>query len=230
MAEDQDKLRAFLFTCEFHTAEYIVTNHVPGHTGIGPAYPGGVFWLNAYGNDDSKGAFDEGRRLATRQDQVRRFSLDSGVALEGFKPEEIETAFWRQLEARGTASLWIVDDVPSGITASDLQRYWFARGANASTLITTRSREYGALLKESLPTGHDRSITRTFLKSIQALGEEGKDFLRLASVLAVAPVSSGFLHEVFEAVNVKNGIRETVLEALDQADSLSLCEKAEHGA
>jgi hypothetical protein len=87
--------------------------------------------------------------------------------------------------------------------------------------------EYGVLLKESLPTGHDRSITRTFLKSIQALGEEGKDFLRLASVLAVGPISSGFLHEVFEAVNVKNGIRETVLEALDQADSLSLCEKAE---
>ena len=47
-------------------------------------------------------------------------------------------------------------------------------------------------------------------------------------MLAVAPISSGFLHEVFEAVNVKKGIRETVLEALDQADSLSLCEKAEH--
>jgi Tetratricopeptide repeat len=233
--------------------------------------------------------------------------VDSGVTLEGLKPEEIEAALWRQLEARGTACLWIVDDVPSGITASDLQRYWFARGANASTLITTRSREYsalgqqldldvlspeeavklltrgrctedtaeeaaaqqltealgyhplavevagsylakgtqslqgyldeltqsqhdaleyGALLKESLPTGHDRSITRTFLKSIQALKEEGKDFLRLASVLAVAPISSGFLHEVFEAVNVKKGIRETVLAALDQADSLSLCERA----
>lgn len=34
MAEDQDKLRAFLFTCEFHAAEYIVTNHVAGHAGI----------------------------------------------------------------------------------------------------------------------------------------------------------------------------------------------------
>src|SRR5262249_34876237 len=36
---------------------------------VGPAYPGGVFWLNAFGNDDSKGALDEGSRLATRQDQ-----------------------------------------------------------------------------------------------------------------------------------------------------------------
>ena len=44
--------------------------------------------------------------------------MDLGVALEGLKPEEIEAALWRQLEARGTACLWIVDDVPSGITTS----------------------------------------------------------------------------------------------------------------
>jgi hypothetical protein len=87
--------------------------------------------------------------------------------------------------------------------------------------------EYGALLKESLPTGHGRSITRTFSRASKRSGRRGKDFLRLAFVLAVAPISSGFLHELFEAINVKKAIRETVLEALDQADSLSLCEKAE---
>jgi hypothetical protein len=276
---------------------------------FGPAYPGGVFWLNAYGHDDSQGALDEGSRLATRQDQLRQFALDLGVTIEGLKPEEIEAAFWRQLEASGRACLWIVDDVPSGISAFDLQRYWFAPGSNVSTLITTRSREYGsfgehldlgvlsteealtlltrrrrpendpektaaqqltealgchplavevagsylakvdnsfqqysdeltdlrhdaleygALLRDNLPTGHDRSITRTLLKSIQLLSEEGRDFLRLASGLAVAPISSRFLQEVFEAVGVATGIRETVLMALDQADSLSLCEKAGH--
>src|SRR6516162_7720919 len=280
---------------------------------FGPAYPGGVFWLNAYGNDDSKGALDERGRLATRQDQLRRFARDLEVTVEGLKPEEIEekieSAFWRRLRARGMACLWIVDDLPSGITSSDLQRYWFAPSSSVSTLITTRSREYeslgqqldlgvlspeeamilltrgrrpenyseetaarqltetlghhplavdvaasymakvgdgfqqhlgeltdsrqdvleyGALLRESLPTGHDRSITRTLLNSIQLLGEEGRDFLLLASVLAVAPIERSFLREVFEAVGVEKGIRETVLEALDQADSLSLCEKAGH--
>ncbi len=276
---------------------------------FGPAFPGGVFWINAYGNDDSRGSLNGESRLAVRQDQLRHFAMDLGVALEGLKPEEIEAAFWRQIDVRGLDCLFIVDDVPSDITAYDLQRFWFARGTNASTLITTRSREYGAfghqldlevlspeeavtlltrghrikdtaegvaaqqltealgyhplgvevagsylargvqslqeylrelgqsqqhepleygaLLKESLPTGHDRSITRTFLKSIQALGKEGQEFLCLASLLAVAPISSGFIHEVFEAVNVKKGVRETVLEAMDQADSLSLCEKVE---
>ena len=112
---------------------------------FGSAYSGGVFWLNAYGNDDNRGSLDEESRLAARQDQLLHFAVDSRIAIEGLKPEEIEAALWRQLEARGTACLWIVDDVPSGMTASDLERYWFARGANASTLITTRSREYGAL-------------------------------------------------------------------------------------
>jgi hypothetical protein len=276
---------------------------------FGPAYPGGVFWLNAYGHDDSKGALDEGSRLTTRQDQLRRFALDLGVTIEGLKAEEVEAAFWRQLGARGAPCLWIVDDVPSGVIPSNLERYWFAPGSNVSTLMTTRSLEYGslgqqldlgvlspeqamtlltrgrrpendpekraarqltealgyhplaleiagsylakgvqsfreylneltqsqqdalelgALLKESLPTGHDRSITRTMLKSIQLLGEEGRDFLRLASVLAVAPIATSFLEGVFEAVGVEKGIPETVLEALDQGDSLSLCEKAGH--
>jgi hypothetical protein len=48
--------------------------------------------------------------------------------------------------------------------------------------------EFAALLKESAPTNHDRNISRTFLKSIRLLGEEGVKFLCLASVLAVAPI------------------------------------------
>jgi len=275
---------------------------------FGPAYPGGVFWLNAYGNDDSKEGLDEESRLAARQDQLRRFAMEFRVkGLERLKPEEIEAALWSKLAARGTEYLWIVDDVPSGVAASYLQRYWFARGANASTLLTTRSREYGALgerldlgvlppreatelltrhrrpenvgeetaakqiteilgyhplaievagsflakgvqtfrqyldelaqpredaleygslLRESLPTGHDRSITRTLLKSIKLLGKEGMDFLRLASVLAVAPISIRIVHEVFEALGLETAISENVLTALDQAESLSLCETA----
>jgi NB-ARC domain len=240
---------------------------------FGPAYPGGVFWLSGYGNDDSKGAFDEGNRLASRQDQLWRFAVDLGARIEGLKTDQIEASFWRQLQARGMPCLWIVDDVPSGITPSELERYWFAPGSSNSTLITTRSREYGSLcqqldlgvlspeeartlltrgnrpendqeetaarqltealgyhplavevagsyldkvgigfrqyldeltdsskdaleigagLRENLPTGHDRSITQTLLKSIELLGEEGGDFLLLASLLAVAPFPGVF--------------------------------------
>jgi hypothetical protein len=33
---------------------------------FGGAYPGGVFWLNAYGNDDTKGRLDDQGREALR--------------------------------------------------------------------------------------------------------------------------------------------------------------------
>ena len=45
-------------------------------------------------------------------------------------------------------------------------------------------------LRDALPNGHERSIVRTLSDSIERLGEEGLDFLRLASVLAAAPLSA----------------------------------------
>ena len=270
---------------------------------FGPAYSGGVFWLSAYGNDDAEGSIDAQQREALRQDQIREFAIRSGVPVEGLKPVEIETAFWQAIARRGEPCLWIVDDLPSGLSPGELESVWNARWAGASTLITTRSKEYGARgsaldlgvlspeeafgllgsrrkpangaeesaarrivgllgyhplavevaasylglgvegfesyaaaledpredavefgseLKESLPTGHERSIAATLVKSIQQLGPEGMDFLRLASVLAVAPIQVGFVAEVFD---VPEGAgRGRAVKAVDQAGSLSLCE------
>ena len=273
---------------------------------FGPAYPGGVFWLNAYGNDDTEGPLDPEQREALRQNQIREFATQCDVPTEGLKPGEIEASFWQAIEKRGKQCLWIVDDVPSRLRPSDLESTWNARWAGASTLVTTRSREYrafgsamdlgvlspdealrllcshrhpsgstdesaarrivdllgyhplavevagsylalgfedfesyvaslenpvedavefGNVLRESLPTGHERSISATLLKSIRQLGPEGMDFLRLASVLAVAPIQVKFVSEVFEFLNVKEGGKTYALKAVDQAGTLSLCER-----
>jgi hypothetical protein len=109
---------------------------------FGPAYPGGVFWLNAYGHDDTKGALTDEQREVLRQDQIREFALRLGVPIEGMKRDEIEAALWRRLESRGDRCLWIIDDLPSGLSPDDLQNVWNARWPGASTLITTRSNAY----------------------------------------------------------------------------------------
>jgi tetratricopeptide (TPR) repeat protein len=274
---------------------------------FGPAYPGGVFWLRAYGNDDAIGSIDAQQRESLRQDQIREFAVRLGVQVEGLKPPEIETAFWRAVTLRDQPCLWIVDDLPSGLSLGERENHWNARWAGASTLVTTRSKEYGAMgsaldlgvlspeealgllgsrrkpakgaeeeaaqrivdllgyhplavevaasylalgvegferyvaaledpredavefgseLKESLPTGHERSIAATLVKSIRHLGPEGLDFLRLASVLAVAPIQAGFVAEVFDAPEGTG--RDRAVKAVDQAGALSLCEP--HGA
>jgi tetratricopeptide (TPR) repeat protein len=272
---------------------------------FGPAYPGGVFWLNAYGNDDTKGALAAEQREAMRQGQIVNFAVEAGISTEGRKPEEIEASFWQSIEKRAERCLWILDDLPSDLSQNEVMT-WNARWAGASTLFTTRSKEYGALgsvldlgvlstreafdllcshrrpkgtaaesaarrivellgchplavevaggylgqafegfedyaealggpnqdaaefgeaLKESLPTGHQRSVGSTLLKSILQLDEEGRDFLRLASVLAVAPIAVSFVLEVFELLHAGGAARNRAVSAVNQVEALSLCER-----
>ena len=100
--------------------------------------------MNAYGNDDSKGPLSTEQRLALRNDQIRQFAVESGISAEGLNPDEVEASFWQAIEKRGLPCLWIVDDVPSSLKPDKLERAWYARAASAATLITTRSKEYGA--------------------------------------------------------------------------------------
>lgn len=86
--------------------------------------------------------------------------------------------------------------------------------------------EYAAKLKKMLPTGHEKSIASTLLRSIRQLEPEGLDFLRLASVLAVAPIPASFVAAVFSKVDnldEESGNNRAML-AFDQVENLSLAE------
>jgi tetratricopeptide (TPR) repeat protein len=247
---------------------------------FGTAYPGGVFWLRAYGNDDSKPILGAEEREALRISQFQEIAEQLATYSHGLTPNQVQSAIREKLEQRGKSCLWVVDDIPNGLDGEALRR-WFAPHAVARTLITTRSREYSSLAKaldlavlmreeayqlltsrchpitdkeeeqahllaedlgrhalaldvtasalmsygdaerysrfrvelnqsgqdslelaknlaDALPNGHEASIAKTMLRSIRALGEEGRDFLRFASLLAVAPISADLLTAVFE--------------------------------
>lgn len=247
---------------------------------FGAAYPGGVFWLRAYGNDNAKAGKGAVEREPEREGQVRDFATRLGLDVRGKTPVEIEGALALEIEHRGQPCLWVVDDVPGGLDGQAL-RCWFAPHALARTLVTTRSREYGAQAKgidlavlppneayqlltsrrapagnaeeeqalllaedlgrhalaldvaggalasfgvgssfrdfraefarrdndalvlaqtltDALPSGHETSIAQTLLRSIRNVGEEAGDFLRLASLLAVAPIPAQLVAAVYE--------------------------------
>jgi len=88
--------------------------------------------------------------------------------------------------------------------------------------------EFGALLKEFLPTGHEPSISATLLKSIRRLGPEGLDFLRLASVLAVAPIPIALLSDAVAIADSEDIAKRHSIKAVSQAEALSLCERFGH--
>ena len=83
-------------------------------------------------------------------------------------------------------------------------------------------------LADALPNGHEKSIAQTMLRSIRGLGAEGLDFLRLASVLAVAPIPASLVTAVFEEADKLSheDAEERASLAFKQVTSASLAEIA----
>ena len=278
---------------------------------FGAAFPGGIFWLSAFGNDDVKEGMSAEDREAERTEQIRGIAIGLEIQVNDKIPDEIERDVKIKLEQRGEPFLWIVDDLPAGMDLDTLER-WLTPHQLGKTLITTRTREYdslgtpipldvlkpdeayqlltwqrrprgdkeekaarslrkdlgchalaldvaGAALKASisptpfadftidladptedelefaseltgtLPTGHETSIASTFLRSIEKMGTEGRDFLRLASMLATAPIPASLVISVFceaEGLSGASGKRKAT-RAIHSAEKLSLAERAE---
>ena len=110
---------------------------------FGAAYPGGVFWLRAHGNDSTP-AQSADARDAGRIEQFIAMAVALGIDVKGLDPNEIEAQLRARLAHQAKPFLWVVDDLASGLDADDV-RAWLAPHPLGKTLITTRSREYGAI-------------------------------------------------------------------------------------
>lgn len=111
---------------------------------FGAAYPGGVFWLRAYGHDDRDGTVAAAAREAYRTSQLGGFATELQIATAELAPRQIVGAMAAELDRRGGAFLWIVDDLPSGLSTTELED-WYAPGRFGRTLMTSRSRDYGGV-------------------------------------------------------------------------------------
>jgi len=107
------------------------------------AFPGGVYWLRAFGNDDVKAAMGPDEREAERIRQIRDIATVYGIPVKDRSPEEIEAHLAREL-GNNDPFLWVVDDIPSDMDVESLER-WLAPHPLGKTLITTRTKEYNSL-------------------------------------------------------------------------------------
>lgn len=110
------------------------------------AFPGGVFWLRAFGNDNVKAALKPEELEAERIRQIVYIAIAYGIPVKDRIPEEIEAHLASELGSDEKPFLWVVDDIPSDMEVEALKR-WFAPNSLGKTLITTRSKEYNALGK-----------------------------------------------------------------------------------
>jgi len=96
------------------------------------AYPGGVFWLRATGDDMPAADLAE-----SCTGKLADFALQLGVAAPPGARAELRQALADRLGGGGDY-LWIVDDLPGNLAWGPAQG-WLAPSGNGHTLITSRS-------------------------------------------------------------------------------------------
>jgi tetratricopeptide (TPR) repeat protein len=111
-------------------------------------YPGGVFLLYAQG--DLAQESTETERESLRLGQLHSFAVsvlgaERSAGLAALSPIDVE-AMLRNAMATSQPCLWVVDDMPVGLSATEVHR-WLGP-SSARTLVTTRSGEYAALMTE----------------------------------------------------------------------------------
>jgi tetratricopeptide (TPR) repeat protein len=281
---------------------------------FGAAYPGGVFWLRTYGSHEEQrpATFEE---LAAEHDrQVRGIAARLDIPVADQSPDEVLGELAASMAASGEPCLWVVDDLPDGLDAPQVQAL-LAPHPVACTLFTTRSRRYddlaevvdldvlppedaltlmtrhrparsdqertdaaalvadlgyhalavdvaGAALRtqiglgsfaefraalqdasqdelelaaelaRALPGGHQASIAATLQRSIRRLEPAGSDVLRLAAVVAAAPLPLTLIAAVLQHADGldEQAARRQAARGVAQAEALSLATPTGLGA
>lgn len=164
---------------------------------FGPAFPGGVFWLNAYGDDTDQQPQEAGRE-SNRQTQILGFATEIGIETSGREYDRIEADFWNAVNRNAKPVLWIVDDVPP-VAPGQLERLWAPRSLLASMLVTTRSRGLeGAGPAVEIGVLPEAEATRLLTRRLRLRGEDDRRAIEdIARTLGYHPlaieVAGGFL-------------------------------------
>lgn len=103
----------------------------------GGAFPGGVFWLKGLGGAIHLSADD---REASRQQQIFELAAQVPLPVEGRSFAAVWASLRETLAASG--ALWIVDDVPAGLTLDQFAAWWSPH-PSVPTLITTVDLAFG---------------------------------------------------------------------------------------
>jgi len=99
------------------------------------AYPGGVFWIGPLGGRARHG--DAAGVLAQYADELRDIAGDLlGPAALGVPPDRLAATVARHLDREGRRTLWIVEDMPTGLPNPVLERL-LVPSDNARTVLTS---------------------------------------------------------------------------------------------
>jgi hypothetical protein len=131
---------------------------------FGPAYPGGIYWLSAVG------AAGDGESVLLGQLTVVAEALGDVKLDDNPEPRVLRHRLESAL-AKRERSLWLVDDLPEGLSAEQAKA-WAAPHEQAATLLTTRSGAYSTFVKVELDMLDEQSACELLTSRLPPTSEE----------------------------------------------------------
>jgi hypothetical protein len=104
-------------------------------------YPGGVVWLSALGHNTCGWALPVHLARPSADAQLAQLAAQLGLEVAEAEPQVVRTAVTTALDERDEATLWVVDDPPTGLSAADFEA-WRCPASCVAELITTRYRSH----------------------------------------------------------------------------------------
>lgn len=111
---------------------------------FGASFPGGVYWLRAYGFDSDK-PLQADARERERQRQIEDIAIAHDIGIKDRDFREVSRDLARKLAADNQVYLWIVDDLPPDLDQASEFPAWCDPSSNGRTLITTRTKDYAGV-------------------------------------------------------------------------------------
>lgn len=197
---------------------------------FGVEYPGGVFWLRAYGTESAETGMGPEEREAERGRQIREIATDLALIAADRNPGGTRRALGDALGRRNQTCLWIVDDFPPNLDLEALKA-WIGPHELARTIITTRSNSYanvatpleiGSLDTDAahdlLTKGRAPDETKEKQAARQVVRQVGGHPLALAVLASLADPERGNLSfaDIRQGLTADSHASQTVIAALGE--------------
>jgi hypothetical protein len=117
---------------------------------FGAAYPGGVYWLRAFGYPDGGQELDAAQRTIRREAQMIDIAAGLGLDTSGLNAAQVRGALAAHFQRQAQPFLWVVDDLPPDPGPEGLGG-WQAPHPLGRTLVTTRTRRFSHVTAIELP-------------------------------------------------------------------------------
>ena len=183
-------------------------------------YPGGVVWLSAQGNDTGGRALAPGQSRAAADAAISQVATALDVNVTGLDPAAVREAVKSALQRRGERTLWVIDDVPSGIGAADLDA-WRCPGPPVAELITTRDATEGRLARISLDVLDPADALALLIGDRQLDAGEREQAGLLAAELGYHPLACDVAGLYVRSSTSFAAYREQIAGSLENFDELA---------